>query len=65
MKTMLHTYHTQNKTIIENMIKHTHHPWHRIESETDSKICLSAFPTFFVYYNKHYDLRFLTLLYSQ
>jgi len=35
-----------NKTITENMIKH-HHPWHRIKSETDGKICLHAFPTLF------------------
>jgi hypothetical protein len=58
---MLNTH----KTTTENMIKHTHHPWHRIEGETDSKICLPVFPTFFVYYNKNQDLTVLSLVYSQ
>jgi len=53
---------TTHKTITENMIKHTPHPWHRIKSETNGKICLPAFPTFFVYYNKNPDLTVLTLV---
>jgi hypothetical protein len=56
---------TTQKTITENMIKHTHHPWHRIEGVTDTKICLPAFSYPSVYYYKNQDLTVLTLVHSQ